>query len=349
MVFVVGIALVVKRGWRIALFHTLAPAIAFSVWFIAIGRSNHVAGNPARLRPLPQAVHFASLLITGTYESLTRTSAIGGLLVLLLVAAVVVVVRRSGAQRRKDAVIPCAMLVGSVFFAVETGLGRADLLKQGAQAVRGGHYMDVVAYLTLPAVALVADALVRRWRFVAAALVALMVVVVPLNVRALDAHARSAERGLVSFRNTVLLIPRLPLAHDVPRTVQPFNGLASPITVGWLLDMTAQGRVPARHHVTARSRALATLRISVVLSVAGTSRCLPFRGAVTRELGSGRSFRFRGRGIEVGYLSGGSTLASVVYSTAARASEWQITNVGKALELRIKPSASLLPRPMICS
>jgi hypothetical protein len=99
MVFVVGVVAFVKRGWRVALFHVLPPATAFTVWFVAVGRSEHSAGDPSRLRPLPSAVHFAWLLVTGTYESLTRTGGTGPVLILLLGLGLFLTLRRAGVGR----------------------------------------------------------------------------------------------------------------------------------------------------------------------------------------------------------------------------------------------------------
>ena len=86
MLFVVGVAMLVKRGWRIAVFQVGPPAVAFAVWFATTGHKDLGAGQPARLRPLPAAIHFASVLVTGTFEAFTRTHTIGGLLVLVFLA-----------------------------------------------------------------------------------------------------------------------------------------------------------------------------------------------------------------------------------------------------------------------
>jgi len=348
MLFVVGVAMLVKRGWRIAVFQVGPPAVAFAVWFATTGHNDLGAGQPARLRPLPAAIHFASVLVTGTFEAFTRTHTIGGLLVLVFLAVVFVLVRRSGPERRREAVIPLAMLLGAFVFAVETGIGRSDLLAQGVTAVRAGHYMDVVAYLTLPAVAFVAEELVRRWRVSAPVLIALFVVAVPLNVHELVAHENARAPRLALFRNTVLLIPRLPLAHEVPASVVPYKGVASPVTVGWLLQAERQGRLP-QPHVTPVNTVVATLRMSLVVSGARITPCHPWHGPVVRHLEKGTSFRFRGSGIQVGYLRDGKAIATLTYATSDHPAAWRITNVGAPLTLQFTRVASGRPVPMVCT
>jgi hypothetical protein len=348
MLFVVGVAMLLKRGWRVALFHVLAPLLAFTVWFATDGHKDLGAGQPARLRPLPAAVHFASVLVTGTFEALTRTSQIGGGLVVVFLIALAVVLRRSNPDRRRQAAVPVAMLLGAFVFALETGLGRSDLLAQGAGAVRAGHYMDVVAYLTLPAVAFVAEEAVRRRRILIPVLVALFVVAVPLNVHELVTREDARAPRLALFRNTVLLIPRLPVAHSVPSTVEPFKGVASPVTVGWLLHAEREGRLP-QPHVTTVNTVVATLRISLLVAGGRVTPCRPWRGPVVRTLEKGTSFRFRGAGVQVGYLSGNRMVASLTFTTSKRPTAWRITDVGGPLTLRFTRVSSTRPAPMVCT
>lgn len=347
MVFVVGVTMLVKRGRRIALFHVLPAAIVFSLWYLSIGRNDNVAGQPARLHSLPSAVHFAWVLVTGTFGSLSRASVLGGVVVAALVVGVVLAARHVAPERRSDAVVPCAMLLGALFFAIETGLGRADLLKVGASAVLAGHYMDVVAYLSLPAVAWLIEAVVRHWRRVMPAVLVGFLVLIPLNARAFVSHANASRQRQILFRNTVLLIPRLPLATKVPRSIEPYVGVASPITVGWLLDSAREGRLPVRRHATEANRAIASMRISLVIASNTPTQCRPFVRAVVRRLARGGSFRFRGRGILVGDVR--ARQAVVSYTTSDRPGEWRITNVGSPLLLRFAPVSDKLPRPMLCA
>jgi hypothetical protein len=337
MVLVVGVVVLVKRGWRIACFHVLPPAIAFSVWYAAAGHSDVGPGHPTQLRPLPSALHFALVLVEGTFESITRTHGIGAVFIVALLFGLALVLRRAGPERRRQAVIPCAMLLGALFFAVETGVGRAYLLRQGASAVRGGHYIDVVAYLVLPAVAFVAEEIIRRWRVIAPLLAVLLLIAIPVNARALVRTADEQASMLARFRGTVLLIPRLPLAKEVPRTEHPYPSTARPITVGWLLDTAREGKMPPRHYVTPKERAIATLQISFVLTGNRPTPCRHLRAPVTRQVPAGGAVRFRGSEIHVGYVSGGKEIAKIYFRTTSGTAEWQLVNVGRPLTVRVQP------------
>ena len=179
-------------------------------------------------------------------------------------------------------------------------------------------------------------------------LIALFVVAVPLNVHELVAHENARAPRLALFRNTVLLIPRLPLAHEVPASVVPYKGVASPVTVGWLLHAERQGRLP-QPHVTPVNTVVATLRMSLVVSGARITPCHPWRGPVVRHLEKGTSFRFRGSGIQVGYLRDGKAIATLTYATSDHPAAWRITNVGAPLTLQFTRVASGRPVPMVCA
>jgi hypothetical protein len=347
MLFVVGLAVFVKRGARRALFQVLPPLIVFAVWFTTTGRTDTGVGSPARLRPLSQAIRFAWLSVTGTFEALTRTHGVGVVLVGLLAIGLVVALRHAGPERRQQAVVPCAMAIGAVIFALETGLGRADQLTEGAAPARAGHYMDVVAYLALPALAFVAEELVRRWRLVALPLVAVFLMLILLNTRILIHHGHARPQRVSSLRNTILLIPRLPLAKEVPRSVRPYNGVASPVTVGWLLDSAREGKLPRRRHVTLAMRGVATLRISLVLARGPATPCRVLRTAAVRHLNRGATLRFRGSGIRVAYVNKGKALGEVQYRVAPGVA-WQIRNVGPPLTVRFQIAAGKRSPPLLC-
>jgi hypothetical protein len=242
------------------------------------------------------------------------------------------------------------MLAGAVFFAIETGIGRAYLLEQGAGAVRGGHYMYVVAYLMLPAVALVAEAIVRRWRVVIPVLVVLFLVAIPVNARALVEIENKQAPTLARFRSTLLLIPQLPLAKHVPRSERPYPTVARAVTIGWLLDAAREGKLPRRHFVSPKNRAIATLQISFVLTRSRTTPCRPLRAPVTRRVPAGGTVRFRGAEIRVGYISAGKQIESIFFRTAPafHAAESQLVNVGRPLTVRLQRGRTNTPANLLC-
>lgn len=348
MILAVGIAVLVKRGWRMAAFHVVPPAVVFVTWYATEGSKDNAAGSPGQLDPLPKALHFAWILITGTFESLTRANTVGGLLLAVFVVGLVLVLRRAGAERRREAVVPCALLAAGFALALETGLGRADLLDRGASTVRLGHYMYAVAYLAFPAVGFLAEEVVRRRQRAAPVLAAVLVVMIAFNARALVNQENASRPATVQFRDTVLLMPRLPAGKHVPDELRPLSGIATPITMGWLRAALVAGRLPAPGPTTAPVRNVATMRVSLVAAPTRPTTCHAVPGFVKRRLPTGQSFAFRGASVIVAYLDHGSIAGEIAYATTRAALQWKIRNFGPALDLAFKPVADATRRAEIC-
>jgi hypothetical protein len=60
----------------------------------------------------------------------------------------------------------------------------------------------------------------------------------------------------------LLSLPRVPVAKQVPRGVVPEQQLAHFVTIGWLLDGVASGRIPKPAHISAADEAMDALRLS---------------------------------------------------------------------------------------
>jgi hypothetical protein len=129
--------------------------------------------------------------------------------------------------------------------------------------------------------------------------------------------------------------------------VRPYNGIASPITVGWLLDSARAGKLPRVGHPTAVTRAVAKLRISLVLAASPPTPCRPYRTGGARRLDSGATLRFRATGIRLADLSGGTAIGAVDYATPPRF-ERQLVNVGPPLTVRFELLTNKHFVPMLC-
>ena len=75
--------------------------------------------------------------------------------------------------------VPLALLVGSAVLHLMTVQSRRWMEPEFA---RSGRYLHIGAALTLPMLAIAADAIARRWRVLTPALVALFVVAIPWNL-----------------------------------------------------------------------------------------------------------------------------------------------------------------------
>jgi hypothetical protein len=198
-------------------------------------------------------------------------------------------------ELRRRAAAPTAMLVGAAIFLAIAGVGRVAPL--GAQYARSSRYLLVAAALCLPAIAVGADALLRRWRAIGVVAAALVVVGIPGNVdRIVDYEPLQA--GPISQKELILALPQVPLAHQVPPRLRPMPEAARWVTIGWLLSGVRAGRIPVPDHVGPSISAHANLRLSLFQSQRATEQghCTVLVHAVTRTLKKGQTLRFNGSG-----------------------------------------------------
>jgi hypothetical protein len=163
------------------------------------------------------------------------------------------------AALRRQAPIPVALLVGALALLTITGYGRAGL----SSFTEKSRYLHLVAALVLPAVGVAADALMRKGRVLTVAVIVVLVVGIPSNMNLIVNYM---HRGIVTnqgpYKQMMLSIPRISTAREVPRDVAPDRYLAHFVTVGWLLDGIASGRIPKPGKLSTADIAMADLRLS---------------------------------------------------------------------------------------
>jgi hypothetical protein len=180
MVIVVGIAVLVRRGWRRALLHTAPLAVVYLTWWLLMARDAYTAAN----LDVSNATRFVLTGVGATFDSLGQVPGVGVLVGIALVLGLAMAWAHLAVQElRQRAAVPGAMLVGAVVFLAIAALGRGAAF--GPDFARSGRYQHVVAALTLPSVAVAADALVRRWRASVPIVAVLLVIGIPGNIQAL--------------------------------------------------------------------------------------------------------------------------------------------------------------------
>lgn len=270
MAVVVGIATLARRDWRAAAFHTVPLGVLYVLWWFGFARDEY-AGKVFNT-PLGLLLRFVIVGFGAAFRAMGQLPgagvALGALLVLGLVLAWVPL---RGPALRRSAAMPGALLVGAFVFLLVAGSGRA---RGGPDLARLSQYIHLVAALSLPAIAVAADAVVRRWRLLAPAVLALMVIGVPGNVRSL-LDKRSGERAdLRDFRVLMLSFPRVSTESEFPAWVRPLPALhshislwkmkvakansinhVSAVSLGWLHDGVADGRIPRPPPISAETSA----------------------------------------------------------------------------------------------
>ncbi len=137
--------------------------------------------------------------------------------------------------------------------------------------------------MTLPALAVAADAFARRWRSLVPFAMALFLIGMPGNVRAMVKSQDTLRPFFASTREMFLALPRDPFAQHVPRSLRPERVTARQVTIGWLLDGVAHHKIPAPRQTTTRTFESNRFRLSFDQehTPAPTTSCRTLRSPLT--------------------------------------------------------------------
>jgi hypothetical protein len=283
MTLVVGLAVLLRRGPRPALFHTLPLAAIYAIWLAAIGRQGYDGLDMSAV----STASFATRGYMATFDALGQIPfygwVIGGILVFGLVIAWYPL---PIASLRKKAAIPIAGLVGATAFYTLNGLGRANRVLYGSYGA--GRYMHVAAALTLPALAVAADAIVRRWRATLPLIVVALLVGIPGNID--DLANRDKGFGVLHLGGKdVLAVAHVPALYEVSSDVRPWPEFAHDATVGWLRANARAGRIPRPDQLTPRAVDGASLRLFLTAEsrLSSGERCPALGRGESRNLDTG--------------------------------------------------------------
>ena len=217
------------------------------MWFAAIGHQGYTGkhGSPV------DVARFVRMIVAATFGAIGHYRGLGLVLGALLVVGLVLAWRPlPAAERRSRAAAPLGLLIGAFSLLCITGYGRAGL----ASFDEKSRYLHLVAAMLLPALAIAADAVMRRWRVVAPVVVVVLVIGIPGNVNVIvDYMHRPFVRNQVVYRRMMLSLPQVAAAKEAPRGLTPDRELAHFVTIGWLLDGVPLGSdSQARAHLTGR-------------------------------------------------------------------------------------------------
>jgi hypothetical protein len=317
MVCVVGVAALLRRGrrgWRRALFHTAPLALVYVFWLL-VAPKGQSAGN-YRSQSLAQVVRFVFVGVEAAFARLGHVSGLGFALGLVLIAGLVVLLlgrpRPFGSFGRLAP--PFALLGGGVVFLLVTGVARAGeggllslLATSGPERARESRYVYLIVAMLLPALALAADALLRRWRVIAIPLVVILLAGVPGNIHSLmHPEDLSPFANALVTRNQILEAPRLPMIGQLARSRQPYPNprlAAEGLTFRWLVENAASGKIPEPPHQPPYQVSTDVLRLYLVPAVLRSPvKCSPLPLATERVLGPGDRIAIQGAFVFIRYL-----------------------------------------------
>jgi hypothetical protein len=243
----VGLAMLLTRGWKVALFHTVPLAAYYLVWASIT--------HPDTKGPFG----YPSLHVIWRWFMNGETGlflALGGSLIVGWILFGFTAVGTTWAWRATDrtgtafrAAIPTAMLVGNLLFTLTACAGRWNL---GIPAARGSRFLHIMAAFTMPAIALgatvVAAQLARLGPVGKVAVPAACVILllgVPPGLD--DYRAPPFNAGYYRAQKRILLnITRLPQAQQAPPHLRPIPDpfRARYEEIGYLRDAARQGKLP---------------------------------------------------------------------------------------------------------
>jgi hypothetical protein len=286
MVIVVGIAVFVRRGWKMAAFQTAPLAAVFLVWFAAIGREGYDTASSRS-----DLWGFVSSTTGTAFDRIAQQPFFGWALAALIVGGCFLAWRgRTGAELRTTAVLPAAMFVGGFLFFVITGLGR------GEQDSSWTRYTHIFVTLALPAIAVAADAIMRRWRYTAPVFAIVFLLAIVPNIRLFDnAEQRQTGDFQRGYRKLLFSMPRLPVADKLPRDLHPELSLAPYVSMGFLIDGVESGRIPDPGAIDPTTKASTELKIALGPQLKHrASDCASMTAPADVQLEAGSSLRLSG-------------------------------------------------------
>jgi hypothetical protein len=346
MVIVVGYAALLRRGWRVAVLHTVPLGVVYAIWLF-FAPPGSVDPTYSRTSSPITIGRFVAVGFRATFRGLGQLPGVGLALGVLLALSFVVTVRAPWHIVRTRAAVPIALFAGAITFLVITGLYRAGTERGVAAAVyisgpehaREQRYVYVVAAMVMPSVALAAQYVITRWRRAAVVIVALLLIGLPGNIGKLASY-NDATRSpyLRARRSFILTAPTLPIARQLPRSLP----LGISLTLGWLIDSEPSGRIP-KPPARLPARTIAGETLALALAPASTPRrspCVVLVHPIVRTLQQGELLTLRtGKALIVYVPATGPASPSEPIAPST------LVALAGPLRLRITPAS---PNPTLC-
>lgn len=248
LVAVTGLALLIRRGWRVAALQTAPLAALYLWWHIQYqpkGRSIYQSASAG----IGDQVAFVRDGLASTVSAVGGWTAIGALLVVVLVVGVAICFATEGwraAAFRLAA--PLSLALGSVVYLAVVGQQRSRI----PEYAQFSHHLYTVVALSLPLLACAIDAVVAKWRWLSPAIAALLLIGMVGNLRfSRESHPTFVQTSyLAETRERLLDQARSPTleADAAARPAQPVfpeKPLAlSSVNLQWLAQQRAAGRIP---------------------------------------------------------------------------------------------------------
>jgi hypothetical protein len=243
MTVVVGLVVLLRRGWRLAAATVAVPAAAYGLWYVTYG---HKAVDTSE--PLGTALRKAPAYVwQGFTGALNATLGFNGIATAVIVALAIWLFLRAH-PTREPWPIPIAMAASAGLFLFLTDLRRSGL---GIDQASTSRYVYVTIALILPVAAMALDALLptgtSRWLALGAFAGVLLLVQIPL-LR--DGAAQWADREQ-PFKHRIMATAQLARQHASVLNPVPVPVYIPNLTVDKIAALDRDGKLPGNVRVTA--------------------------------------------------------------------------------------------------
>lgn len=270
MVVIVGIAVLIRRGWRLALLHTVPLILLDGVWFVgerawenSPAKNLHGLGlTPSSAQhPLNVAFDWNTTGVGAVFSALGDYRVVAVALGALLVVGLFLAWRPLGfAEFRERASVPAALLLGLPVLFTLVSIQRAYLPEAGSS-----KFVHIATAFMLPALAIAAQAVASQWRRMTPIVIVLLLIGTPGNAAAFNAGRVFSPSFFEHEKQILLGAGYSALAEQVSRRVTPFNDPygAKGVTVGFLLRARKAGRLPKPPPLSPAIRGELVIRLGV--------------------------------------------------------------------------------------
>lgn len=296
LVVAVGVVCVLRRRWAAAAFHTVPLGLVYLVWMQLEDVKTVFRVDDRPFTPHAYYVWMKNAAI-GLFDALGHFWPLGLLLASVLIVGVLSGSRAAGAASffRRSAV-PTAMVIACILSMTSAAPSRFFV---GADTSTAGRYIGVMAALVLPAVAVGAEELVRRWSSLLMPILALFIVPIPFNAMSFGQTPLLTPRYFTNERNFLSGLPQEALVRQVPSWVA-VNGsiLGQPdMTVGWLLQASANGELPPAVPLDSLERFMLPYQLGIAItspveSVPDGMTCVTHHEPIPLDPSTGERFYF---------------------------------------------------------
>jgi hypothetical protein len=258
MIAVVGAAVLIRRGWRLALLHTVPLAAINLAWYAS--QRTEISSTPGS--SATSAPHWIVSGERAAFQAFGGSRLAALAFLVLLVFGLVLAWRPLPARDfRRQAAAPVALLLGGPILFALTSASRSAL----PDYEKSSKFVNLAVAFALPAIAVAADAVARRWRRLAPAVGLALLIPILANLGTFSAESSFPSAFFRHEKAVMLGAAYSPLASDVPRDLQPNTGLyhAPGVTMGFLDDARRAGRLPPRPKLTQHTSEELRVRLGI--------------------------------------------------------------------------------------